>query len=562
VGWGFTVGSLGWSHPYLICPTTCSQWGHDFRPDYLELRTIRKDFPSVPIMALTATANERLVKEAISLLNMRNCYVSTQSFNRPNLRYDVRRKDKNTMKDIAEYIKARKRQSGIVYCLSRKDTEKIAEALQRETGVKVAFYHADMPAADRERVHQEWSSGRIPVICATVAFGMGINKPDVRYVIHYSLPKSLTHYYQESGRAGRDSAPADCILYYSFKDKAILEHMIRKGSNDGPRAYSADNYEKVRYQIDNLFRCVSFCANEVDCRRALILEYFGERFDVEECKGTCDNCRNQEVVEKKDVTQLAKQILRMVQHGLQGLQVTLCQLMGLVRGENNVWTRRVGGESMELFGVGKKLSKSEVERVVQQMVLNGYLAEEMIELPNGFPADYVGLGEQAHVLLDPAAPDDGIMIVSYRTKRRQKRGADSDRDPGEEEDDIVAAVEEDEAALTQTQPAKGKGKRRKTSGGAAGAGADKGKAKKKDIGKLYRISKKEARILEERLDEWRKGKHTNYWNIMENEHLHVLAAVAPRTIEELRVLPGFGSTWSCQDWSDVLWLPPVDRLRY
>lgn len=202
-----------------------SDWGHDFRLDYMSLGEIRNSYPNVPIMALTATANQKVVDDAIRVLNMQNPFLYRSSFNRPNLSYEVRKKDKQTTETIAKYVASRRNDSGVIYCLSRKDCEKISEKLQdllNKSGcanVKVSFYHAELDPEERQRRHLAWSSGRISVLCATIAFGMGIDKPDVRYVIHHSLPKSITHYYQESGRAGRDGEKADCILFYAFRDK-------------------------------------------------------------------------------------------------------------------------------------------------------------------------------------------------------------------------------------------------------------------------------------------------------------------------------------------------------
>uniref|UniRef100_A0A7C8YKK4 ATP-dependent DNA helicase n=1 Tax=Opuntia streptacantha TaxID=393608 RepID=A0A7C8YKK4_OPUST len=345
----------------------CSQWGHDFRPDYKNLSILKTQFPNVPVIALTATATRKVQLDLMKMLHIPKCVKFVSTVNRPNLFYMVREKSsvgKTVVDEIAEFIKGSypDNESGIVYCFSRKECEQVAKEL-RERGIKADYYHADMDVREREHVHMRWSNGKLQVIVGTVAFGMGINKPDVRFVIHHSLSKSMETYYQESGRAGRDGLPAECLLYYRPADV--------------PRQSSMVFYENSGLQ--NLYDIVRYCQSRSECRRAAFFRHFAE--PLQDCNGMCDNCVSSNKVKDIDVSSHSKGMISVIQNVQASDQkVTMLQLVDKMKSK--------------LKQLGLDLKRDHMEQLIIQLIIECVLKEEFSHTAYATNA-YVALGPLA-----------------------------------------------------------------------------------------------------------------------------------------------------------------------
>ena len=362
-----------------------SEWGHDFRPDYKLLGDVRREFRGVPVMALTATATENAKLDVVHNLGIEGCEVLTQSFNRPNLTYEIRSKgkSKNTLESIATTIKTLyDNQSGIIYCLSRKNCESVAESLRKDHGIRAEHYHAGMDPDSKTSCQKKWQSGEYHVIVATIAFGMGIDKPDVRFVIHHSMPKSLEGYYQETGRAGRDGKRSGCYLYFSYHDTNTHQRMIDNGEG---------SFEQKERQTQMLRIVKSFCENKSDCRRVQILRYFDEIFRREDCNGACDNCTSKSSFETQDYTDYAVSAIALVQNiNKNGMPMTLLHCVDVFRGGKGKKIVSRDHDRLPQHGAGSHLERGDIERLFYRLLSEEALMEKSVVNKNsGFPSKYL-----------------------------------------------------------------------------------------------------------------------------------------------------------------------------
>jgi ATP-dependent DNA helicase RecQ len=342
-----------------------SEWGHDFRPEYRRLREITEMIdPNVPMIALTATATPKVQSDIAKNLGLRNPNIFISSFNRPNLYYEIQPKVnlEQTNKSIVRFIQQHKNKSGIIYTLNRKTTEELA-AMLNANGIKSVAYHAGLDAKLRAKRQDEFLNEDIQVIVATIAFGMGIDKPDIRFVIHYNIPKSIENYYQETGRAGRDGKEGKCILYYSHKDVSKLEHLMRDKSL---------SEREVGAQLIN--ETVSYAESSI-CRRKTLLYYFGEQFDETESCGHCDNCLHpkEKIEAKEEALVVLKTVAKL------GEQFVIDYVINVLLGKATPAIKMYRHEELDVFASGNDKEPHFWSSLIRQMLLGGLLEKDIVD---------------------------------------------------------------------------------------------------------------------------------------------------------------------------------------
>jgi ATP-dependent DNA helicase RecQ len=335
-----------------------SQWGHDFRPEYVQLGALRSRFPGIPLVALTATADPQTREDIVKVLGLGGAARYVASFDRPNIRYTVREKHQ-PFEQLMRFLATRAGQAGIVYALSRRRVDELAEKLAAR-GLRAGAYHAGLGAAERGRVQDAFLRDELDIVVATVAFGMGIDKPNVRFVVHHDMPKNIEGFYQETGRAGRDGLPAEALLLFGAQDVVTARALVERGAGE----------ERQRIELHKLNAMVAL-AESLTCRRRVLLGYFGERL-AEDC-GNCDVCL--EPPERFDATEDARKALSCVYRLNQGYGIKY--VIDVLRGQSNERILAAGHERLSTWGIGAHHGAQEWASIIRQLIHRGYLEQDI-----------------------------------------------------------------------------------------------------------------------------------------------------------------------------------------
>jgi ATP-dependent DNA helicase RecQ len=383
-----------------------SEWGHDFRPDYRRIAELRERFTNVPFLAFTATATDRVRADIVERLALRTPAIHVGSFNRPNLTYRVTRK-KRSPEALIEWLNARPDDAGIVYVNSRAGADDLAARLKK-AGIAALPYHAGLDAAKRSKHQERFIRDKTRVICATVAFGMGIDKSNVRFVVHYDLPKSVEGYYQETGRAGRDGVPADCLLFFNHGDVAKFERFIEEKETEAERAVAREQLERMtRYAYSN------------DCRRRDLLAYFGEAWTELNCGG-CDNCL--EPRPAVDATVDSQKLLSCIERirRSHGFGVGIAHVIDVLLGAENEKIWRWNHERLSTYGIGKDRTKVSWRALADELVRLGLIAVDAMHFNtvSVTPTGHAALAERTPVIVRESPPP-----VTERGRKRAPSAA-------------------------------------------------------------------------------------------------------------------------------------------
>ena len=387
-----------------------SEWGHDFRPDYRNLAELRSRFPDTPVMALTATATERVREDITAQLRLGDCPRFISSFDRANLTYSVRPKQR-AFRKLVDLLDERRGESAIIYCFSRRETERLADQLTAG-GHPALAYHAGLDPETRRRAQERFIDGEVPIVAATIAFGMGIDKPDIRLVVHYSLPKSIEGYYQETGRAGRDGQPSDCVLFFSQGDRSKQEYFIQQIGDDAAR----DVAERQLNQVVEYGRLRT-------CRRKYLLAYFGEAMEGESC-GRCDSCLGE--YRSVDVTEPAKKILSAVIRT--GERFGIGYVNRVLLGSRDKRIGKFGHDQLSVYNIVDDYDRNGLRSIAEMLVERGLLAKEegslgvMRVTPEGRAWLRGGQSLEIEVRADDSSPQ-GTRRGDESAGRRKESGA-------------------------------------------------------------------------------------------------------------------------------------------